>query len=323
MQQPISSKINGFTQPFSFHQVISWGAIGMEALGFYCLYIPVLDVACQVIYSVVYFILIFGLFAYAFLCTSCDPTDPIVELERKARLDRKYFDTKSYNQVCTICKTHVLDHSKHCGRCDRCVNRFDHHCKWLNNCIGEKNYTKFAGCIGFLEGVAFVQTALGCYIIGSILNADHIYDKAKAIFFVKSNGVLYVTLVLATSFFAFVILVFNGHLIIFHLWLRKRGITTYDYVIMRRQRKQLQVKPQLAQPTPAQDETFDNTFVRVAEITSIPLKHELLISAHQSGLSNKCHSVESSVKRIVARSSFEDDSSESNLEEEVNCVNSV
>jgi len=25
----------------------------------------------------------------------------------------------------------------------RCVINFDHHCKWLNNCIGEKNYHAF------------------------------------------------------------------------------------------------------------------------------------------------------------------------------------
>lgn len=25
----------------------------------------------------------------------------------------------------------------------RCVELFDHHCKWLNNCIGAKNYFEF------------------------------------------------------------------------------------------------------------------------------------------------------------------------------------
>ena len=35
----------------------------------------------------------------------------------------------------------------HCKKCCRCVEYFDHHCKWLNNCIGAKNYFEFYGLI--------------------------------------------------------------------------------------------------------------------------------------------------------------------------------
>lgn len=33
--------------------------------------------------------------------------------------------------------------SRHCHYCDKCVNKFDHHCQWLSTCIGAKNLGLF------------------------------------------------------------------------------------------------------------------------------------------------------------------------------------
>lgn len=37
----------------------------------------------------------------------------------------------------------VKENTKHCRTCNKCVEGFDHHCSWLNNCIGRKNYKFF------------------------------------------------------------------------------------------------------------------------------------------------------------------------------------
>ena len=53
-------------------------------------------------------------------------------------------------QFCTVCNTHVKPRTKHCGQCNRCAEIFDHHCKWLNNCVGAKNYRFLLQLIYFI-----------------------------------------------------------------------------------------------------------------------------------------------------------------------------
>ncbi|MFS8025173.1 putative protein S-acyltransferase [Helianthus anomalus] len=44
---------------------------------------------------------------------------------------------------CSLCEVEAFKYSKHCRVCDKRVDRFDHHYRWLNNCVGKKNYKKF------------------------------------------------------------------------------------------------------------------------------------------------------------------------------------
>lgn len=42
------------------------------------------------------------------------------------------------NCLCPECEVIRTPRSRHCNICKRCVDRFDHHCPWINNCVGIK-----------------------------------------------------------------------------------------------------------------------------------------------------------------------------------------
>ena len=41
--------------------------------------------------------------------------------------------------MCKSCETYKPPQAEHCRKCKRCIKRRDHHCVWINNCVGERN----------------------------------------------------------------------------------------------------------------------------------------------------------------------------------------
>ncbi|KXG22154.1 probable protein S-acyltransferase 16 isoform X3 [Sorghum bicolor] len=71
-------------------------------------------------------------------------------------------------RYCQKCCHYKPPRAHHCRVCKRCVLKMDHHCIWINNCVGHENYKIFLVFVLYAVVASFYALIL---IIGSVLHS--------------------------------------------------------------------------------------------------------------------------------------------------------
>ncbi|XP_049630045.1 palmitoyltransferase ZDHHC12 isoform X2 [Suncus etruscus] len=70
--------------------------------------------------------------------TQLQPQDSAAKEEQTAMVPQIYPVRR-----CRYCLVLPPLRARHCRECGRCVRRYDHHCPWMENCVGERNHPLF------------------------------------------------------------------------------------------------------------------------------------------------------------------------------------
>ena len=232
MQSSNKIRKNGCACPFHPLQILSLICFLYMAASFYSIILVQISAKWKKIVIGLSYSLIFVIVAATELLASyIDPTDPIVIQDLNSKSNKgPPIDTIKYPFYCSACFCSVTDmRTKHCTDCNKCISVFDHHCTWLNNCVGRLNYKYFLTLL--------FSSFFHCLFVASFgLYSLSILSRARS----STQENIWICKLFFVSFSMAIclpMLVFTGKLSILHLYLINKDITTFEKIILEKGNK--------------------------------------------------------------------------------------
>ncbi|CAI5458860.1 unnamed protein product [Closterium sp. Yama58-4] len=138
-------------------------------------------------------------------------------------------------KYCDTCLLYRPPRCSHCSICDNCIEKFDHHCPWVGQCIGRRNYPFFFLFVTTTTLLCIFVFTLSAFYIKLLVDNSYPGASGESISLLEALGKGYMAAVLMV--YTFIMVWFVGGLTGFHSFLISRNQTTYENFRARYEKK--------------------------------------------------------------------------------------